>query len=406
MIAGVRSGGRGVVVGGGLLGLSAAWALSRRGWSVRVLEAGASLGHERSGSKGDARIFRLGYREARYVEMALLARDLWRSLESSSGRTLLRVTGQVSFGDAGSVADVARALALHGVPGELVEGSAAVGRLAPGLVTHGPVLSEPASGVLAADACLGAFVSAGDLRVEFGRRVASLRPLGAGVSVSTSDGEVLEADVAVVCAGPSSLGLVDGVAEAGGVGGVGGVVGSLAAGASLPQVAYFRVRGDGAGGAGGDGDGGGDGGGLPVFIEWGNDMTYGLPVLGDGPHAGLFKVSHHTPGTALERYDPADPVPMADDDELLGSLCGAIRRLLPGLDPTPVATERCVYDNSDDTDFVLDRVGPVVVGCATSGHGFKFGPLFGRILADLAEEVPPPVDLAPFRIARSGARSG
>jgi sarcosine oxidase len=55
---------------------------------------------------------------------------------------------------------------------------------------------------------------------------------------------------------------------------------------------------------------------------------------------------------------------------------------------------------------VLDRVGPVVVGCGTSGHGFKFGPLFGRILADLAEEEPPPVDLAPFRIARSGGRSG
>jgi sarcosine oxidase len=180
MIAGVRSGGRCVVVGGGLLGLSAAWALSRRGWSVRVLEAGASIGHERSGSKGDARIFRLGYREARYVEMALLARDLWRSLESSCGRTLLRVTGQVSFGEAASVDDVARALALHGVPGQLLDGSAAVGRLAPGLVTHGPVLSEPESGVLAADACLGAFVSDGGLRVELGRSVASCGRCGRG----------------------------------------------------------------------------------------------------------------------------------------------------------------------------------------------------------------------------------
>ncbi len=211
------------------------------------------------------------------------------------------------------------------------------------------------------------------------------------MSVRTTDGEVLEADVAVVCAGPSSLGLLEGVA--GGVGGGGGQggrsSGSVGAAPSLPQVAYFRDRVDGRAAGGGE---------LPVFIEWGDDMTYGLPVLGDGPHAGLFKVSHHTPGAALERYDPADPVPMPDDDELLGSLCGAVRRLLPGLDPTPVASERCVYDNSDDTDFVLDRVGPVVVGCGTSGHGFKFGPLFGRILADLAEDVPPPVDLTPFRI--------
>jgi sarcosine oxidase len=189
----------------------------------------------------------------------------------------------------------------------------------------------------------------------------------------------------VVCAGPSSLGLVG--AET-----AGGALRSVAAPPSLPQVAYFRSR---------EADGG-----VPVFIEWGDAMTYGLPVLGDGPHAGLFKVSQHAPGAALEHYDPADPTPLPDDDAELGSLCEAVRRLLPGLDPTPVATERCVYDNSLDTDFVLDRIGSVVIGCATSGHGFKFGPLLGQVLADLAEAVPPPVDLSPFRIDRIVASSG
>jgi sarcosine oxidase len=397
MIAAVGSGRRCVVVGGGLLGLSAAWALSARGWSVRVLEAGASVGHERCGSKGDARIFRLGYRDAHYVEMALLARDLWRSLEAASGRTLLGVTGQLSFGDPASVEDVARALARHGVPGEFVDGSSsAAGRLAaPGLLTHGPVLYEPESGVLAADQCLAALVEDGGLRVERGRPVASVRDggsrgpgVGAGASsVVMVDGEVLEADVVVVCAGPASLGLID----ADGVSG-GAALGSVAAAPSLPQVAYFRSR--------------GADGGVPVFIEWGDAMAYGLPVLGDGPHAGLLKVAQHTPGATLEQYDPGDPSPMPDDAAQLGALCDTVRRLLPGLDPTPVATERCVYDNSLDTDFVLDRIGSVVIGCGTSGHGFKFGPLLGQVLADLAEAVPPPVDLGPFRIDRTVASSG
>ena len=149
--------------------------------------------------------------------------------------------------------------------------------------------------MLAADQCLAALVEDGGLRVERGRPVASVRDGGsggqgggAGASVVMVDGEVLEADVVVVCAGPSSLGLVD----ADGVGGVGGGLGSVAAAPSLPQVAYFRSH--------------GTDGGVPVFIEWGDDMAYGLPVLGDGPHAGLFKVSHHTPGATLERYDPAD----------------------------------------------------------------------------------------------------
>jgi sarcosine oxidase len=88
-----------VVVGAGLLGLAAAWALTRRGWSVQVLEAAAKPGHERSGSKGDARIFRLGYPEPDYVEMAVLARRRWHELEAATGRRLLHVIGQVTLGD-------------------------------------------------------------------------------------------------------------------------------------------------------------------------------------------------------------------------------------------------------------------------------------------------------------------
>jgi glycine/D-amino acid oxidase-like deaminating enzyme len=65
-------------------------------------------------------------------------------------------------------------------------------------------------------------------------------------------------------------------------------------------------------------------------------------------------------------------------------LRSAVARLLPGLVPDPVATERCVYDNTADSDFVVDRIGRIVVGCGTSGHGFKFGPLLGEMMADMA----------------------
>jgi sarcosine oxidase len=86
---------------------------------------------------------------------------------------------------------------------------------------------------------------------------------------------------------------------------------------------------------------------------------------------------------------------------LLTRLIDAAGRLLPALDPVPVATERCVYDNSGDTDFVLDRVGRVVVGCGTSGHAFKFGPLLGELLADLAEDRAPALDLSRFSLRRA-----
>jgi sarcosine oxidase len=61
-----------------------------------------------------------------------------------------------------------------------------------------------------------------------------------------------------------------------------------------------------------------------------------------------------------------------------------VRRRLPGFDAAPLRSETCIYTMAPDQDFVLDRVGPLVIGSACSGHGFKFGPLLGELLADLA----------------------
>jgi sarcosine oxidase len=369
-----------IVVGAGLLGLSSAWALSRRGWDVVVLEAGRAPGHERSGSKGDARIFRLGYPEPHYAEMAVLARGLWRDLEAATGLALLHVTGQVTLGDNLTLQAIANALAAVGSPVEQLSASAAAQRF-PGIATTGPVLVEADSGVLAADACLQAFRLAGGFDLRTGAVVTSLRQSPGGAAVDTADGTSMEADIVVDCAGPAALGLLDLTPPAGSA-------------PSLPQVAYFASRQDADGTP-------------PVFIEWGDAMIYGLPVPDGGSHNGTYKVSCHKPGSPLDTFDPADPSPLADDDPiLLAQLTEAVKRLLPSLAARPLSTERCVYDNSADADFVLDRVGHVVVGCGTSGHGFKFGPLLGEILADLAEGRRPPVDLDRFSLHRPPAPAG
>ncbi len=369
------------MIGAGLLGLSAAWSLARRGWSVDVLEAAHAIGHPLAGSKGDARIFRLGYPEPHYVALASAACTLWRELEEQSGRRLLHVRGQLSFGDTEMVEALARALADHDDAVEPMTRREAQARF-PGIVLTGPVLFERRSGVLAADECLRALYEAGRFAVRAGTPVTRLENEPEGVAVHCAGDRVVRADVVVDCAGPDALALLGDRAH------------HVGAPPSLPQVAYFGPL----------GSGGVDPTHLPVFVEWTDAMVYGLPVLGSGPHAGTFKVSQHTPGPALHDYDPAavpPPALDADDPASLRTLTDAVRRLLPGLDPEPVATERCVYDNSADTDFVLDRVGNVVVGCGTSGHGFKFGPLLGELLADLADGTAPRFDLRRFRIDRT-----
>lgn len=374
MIGAMPDGRRCIVVGAGVLGLAAAWALTGRGWQVQVLEASGAPGHERSGSKGDARIFRLGYPDPHYVEMAVLARACWRDLEQETGRRLLHVTGQVTLGDETALRSIAAALAAAGAPVEQISAEAAAARL-PGIATTGTVLLETESGVLAADECLRALCDAGDFDVRTGCAVRSVRQSPHSVAVTIADGTEAEADIVVCCAGAATLGLL-------------GRETDVAAAPSLPQVAYFAPRRP-------------DDAVPPVFIEWGDDMLYGLPVPGDGAHRGTYKVSHHTPGRPLAAFDPADPTPFdGPDPALLARLTDVVERLLPSLRPQPVATERCVYDNAPDGDFVLERVDRVVVGCGTSGHAFKFGPLLGGILADLAEGVRPAVDLARFGLHR------
>jgi len=71
----------------------------------------------------------------------------------------------------------------------------------------------------------------------------------------------------------------------------------------------------------------------------------------------------------------------------------------PSSAPTGL-TESCLYTNTPDEDFVLDRVGPIVIGSPCSGHGFKFAPLIGAMLADLARGREPPNWLRRFAADR------
>ena len=349
MIAAVPDDRRCIVVGAGLLGLSAAWALSRRDWHVTVLEAADAVGHDRSGSKGDARIFRLGYPEPVYVEMAIGARTLWRHLEAASGRQLLHGGGQVTFGDEASLDAIAASLAAVGSPAErLLPGEAA--RRFPAISVHGSVLFEPGSCVLAADKCLRALADAAVFVLRTGARVTSLRQETDSVTVATAAGQSFDADIVVDCAGPEALAFLDDPSP-------------VVAPPSLPQVAYFAPS---------------PGATLreqpPIFIEWGNDMIYGLPVPTGGPHGGTYKVSHHTPGTALDRYDPAAVAPMDDDPGLLALLTGAVRRLLPSLDPEPVGrsaasttTPPTATSSSPERGRSWSAAAPVDTG-SSSGH--------------------------------------
>ena len=406
-----------VVVGGGVLGLSAAHALARRGHEVIVCEQ-ATVGHATSGSKGSARIFRLGYDEPGYVRLAMLALGLWRRLEAESRSTLLTTTGQVTFGD--DLDMLVAALAEAGAPHATITSDEVTARF-PALSPQGPAVFEPESAVIAADDCLAVLRRTDGIELRERTRVVGCLDGGGAVrlSLESPDGaDELRASVVVVCAGPWTAPLVSGRPV------------GLRPMATLEQVAYLAPTAATAGATvAGAPVAGATVDGLPVFVERRRPWFYGLPVRS----SGLMKVALHGGGPAVSledldgrrnghgdrdddvaREDDVDREDAVDrpDPGLVAQLTEAARRVLPGLVPEPVATERCVYDNSADGNFVLDRIGGVVIGAGTSGHGFKFAPLLGELLADLAtgadhhRELGRPDDLAPFSLARLRSSGG
>jgi sarcosine oxidase len=370
------------IVGAGLLGLAAARAVAARGADFVVLEQD-SIGHERAGSKGSCRIFRLGYPDPWYVSAALRARELWHALEAETSRRILLPAPHLTFGP--ELDGVHEAMLAAGAPCELLESDEVAERF-PAVRVDGPALLETESCVTAADQALIALASAAGLvdpadpaghsgregaRLRTGMRVSEVTDDGRRVTLRTAAG-LVTARVVILATGPWTAGLL-------------GQRVRMQVTPRLEQIAYLAPA--------------QESGPAPIFICYGDPSPYGLPV----PGSDLYKLGIHHSGPVV---DP-DAQPTGPDPELIARLTETAARFLPGYVPEPVATERCIYDDTSDEDFIVDRVGNVVLGCGTSGHGFKFGPLLGEWLAALALDgtaVPPdgagPVPGARFSVSR------
>ena len=159
------------VVGAGVMGCAAAWALTERGADVTVLEQ-FELEHTRGSSHGRTRIVRVAYPEPEWVRLAEEAMRGWRELEAQSGEELLGLYGLVEIASSPELTSAA-ALDACGLGYRLLDGDEAR-QLGVALPEGWAALHQPEAGVVRADLARRAFldvaVSRG-ARVETGRRV-------------------------------------------------------------------------------------------------------------------------------------------------------------------------------------------------------------------------------------------
>lgn len=344
-----------VVVGGGAMGSAAAWRLAGRGADVVLLER-FEPGHVQGASHGASRIFRLSYPYADYISLARTALVGWRVLEQASGVPLLELTGGVDHGEGPAVPALAAALASAGVPGELLHPEQARERW-PGMRFDGQVFHHPTSGRLHADRAVAALQrEAARLGAEVRHQQPVERIAARGtdlVEVNTSDATYLAGRV-VVAVGAWTHRLL------------GDLVRLPPLRVTEEQPAHFAPR-----------DPRID---WPSFVHHGHPAAnspgmYGLATPGEG-----VKVGFHGDGPAC---DP-DRRTFRPDPARLSRLREYARDWLPGVDPLDAAPISCTYTTTPSSDFVVDRAGPVVVAAGFSGHGFKFVPAIGRLVADLA----------------------
>jgi sarcosine oxidase len=328
------------IVGGGITGLSAAYALQRRGVEFVCFEAAAPGSGQ---SAGRTRVFRHGHDDEGLVRLAVRARAEWERLEGELGARLLGREGVLICGP--NVAERAAAFEAAGVPARLVRREEQVEALPVFEPPEDEALLDELGGSIDVRAAIdGLAASIGDRLVA--ARVFEVHERGSGVELRTSEG-VWSAERAILCPGAQLHELTAGLGL------------EIPLTIDLHTRAAFRVRKPGAR--------------LACLLDRSNvhrEIVYAAPMP-DGRHYAI--------GLGGEEEPPVD--------DALARLMAYAELAMPGLNPEPTSVRLCqtsILPWSPDA-FAVWRTGSIDV--LAGANLFKFGPLLGELLADGAEEL-------------------
>jgi sarcosine oxidase len=365
-----------IVVGVGGMGSAAAYHLARRGKTVLGLDR-FEIPNEHGSSHGITRVIRLAYNEhPAYVPLLRRAYEGWRELGADAGEQFLHITGSmdISRPDQSVVEGSIRSCEEHGLPYEVLNATEVAWRF-PGYRLDPEMVAvlQPDGGFVLPERAIVAHAlgaTAAGAELHPGERVTGWEPTNEGVQVTTGLG-TYEAERLVLTAGAwmHEIAGLPVVAER-----------QVLAWLEAEQPGLFRPD------------------TFPVFIMQTADdeRYYGLPEFG----IPGFKLGWYHHFQERGRADELDRTPRPDDERVLREYAA---RYFPDGAGAALSMVGCLFENTPDEHFIIDRLPDlpqVIVGGGGSGHGFKFCPVIGEMLADLAMHGETQHDISLFRSDR------
>jgi sarcosine oxidase len=356
-----------IVIGVGSMGSSTCYYLAKRGYSVLGIEQ-FDISHEYGSHTGQSRIIRKAYFEhPDYVPLMERAYQNWSALERDTGEQLYFKTGLLYAGnlDNEMIKGVKQSATLYNIE---VNKNVEKERYPQfNFPSEFEILFEPNAGFLPPERSIGLYAQQAKKYgaiIHTNEKILEWNKEGNGMVVKT-DKDIYHCNKLIITAGAWAGKMIPGLADKI------KVTRQLVAWVKPKEEKQFLLN------------------NFPCWMIADDERKgcyYGFPKLSTekfGQPEGL-KLAHHHPLTVT---DP-DNVNRETTNVDIENLKYCLDKYLPGAFQKVLSTKICLYANSPDENFIIDKLpgheDNVSIACGFSGHGFKFVSVVGEILADLA----------------------